>query len=110
MTIYEELEEILDNERECIVGGDYEALREVALKKVKICEIMLTLETPLDQKIVGKIRAKSERNDSLLASAARGIKSAMSQLNEVTDYKFQSYSKEGSRSPLLKSNRIRQTL
>ena len=100
MNIVAELESVLAEEQELLLNGDYSKLEALAARKADLAD-ELAQATELPKSEYMDIITMSERNETLLKSARRGIQAAMSQLKEYSSGEHQStYSKEGQRQPL----------
>lgn len=111
MTIVTELENVLEEEQEILLTGNYVGLEALAEKKMKLAELLSTQELDLPPDAYKSLVERATHNEALLASARRGIQAAMSQLKEFSNGEHQStYSKEGRRRPLARPISITQKL
>ena len=108
MNLLEKLNKILDEERKCLLAGNYEDLERLADKKQELTQNISKQLSGINRDALSAIALKATKNDTLLESAQRGIKSAISHLKEASEDSFKSYSKEGSRSALSKRLTLRQ--
>ena len=100
--ILDKLEKLLDQEKECLLIGDYVSLETLSKNKVILSQVLETSSPVIPKDAALRLKEKSLRNKALLTSAQRGLQSAISHLTEAADGSFHAYSKEGKRAPLLK--------
>jgi len=74
------LEALLDEARVALVAGDLSLLAEITPRMELLAE---TLTAP-DRATAERLQRKASRNALLLQSAARGVRSAMGRLSEIT--------------------------
>ena len=110
MTIGTRLEELLDQERRVLLNGDLSKLKKLADTKVGISEELLENPLKIPREQLQRIAEKSNDNEALLHAAQRGIKAAITHVREAAEGSFQSYSKEGQRTPLSRSNKVQQKI
>ena len=110
MKIIEKFEQILDKEKQLLLEGEYSKLQNMLEIKSNLLNRISQMTPELSRDALQRVMHKSQRNSDLLASAQRGIKSAIVYVNEATDGSFQSYSKEGERHPLTKAKVLHQKL
>lgn len=81
-TATEALEDLLDHERRMILAGEIEGLAHGAQHKERL---LARLAGATDGPALARIRRKAERNQALLAAAARGLKAARAQIGRIAD-------------------------
>jgi len=74
------LEDLLDHERSMILEGKITDLARGARQKE---HLLLRLAASVDDTALGRIRRKAERNQALLAAAARGLKAARNRIGKI---------------------------
>ncbi|MGH1369695.1 MAG: hypothetical protein ACRBCL_13865 [Maritimibacter sp.] len=91
-----ELEDLLEKERVLIMGGDISGVLRLAKEKARLLSrVMNESENGAD---LERLRAMAERNNTLLASAARGIKRATERLqnaDETPSSSLKTYGRDG---------------
>ena len=110
MSLLEKLEKLLDEEKRMLLEGQYSSLATLSEIKLKLLERFSYISINGTSENVQRVIEKAKRNEALLESAQRGIKSAMMHVSEVAEGSFQSYSKEGQRAPLSKSLTLQQKI
>lgn len=108
MNILIKLNRVLDEEKRCLLDGDYEKLERLLGIKTEIAQQISNMKPSFDQNRLTTISLKAKNNEMLFDSAQRGIKSAMSHLKEASEGSFKMYSREGSRTALSKPLNLRQ--
>lgn len=108
--LLKKLDLVLDEEKRCLLEGKYTQLEEIVELKSKLSDSIVSQKSLPSKTAATYIAKKLERNEALLQSAQRGLKSAMTHLHEATDTHFQSYSKEGQRFSLSKIQKVQQNL
>lgn len=101
---------LLDEEKRCLLDGNYSTLEVLAKQKLKVSSKLAKAAQHFPQETIELIRKKSEQNEALLLSAQRGLQSAISHLTEAAEGSFQAYSKEGQRKPLSKTLKVQQKI
>lgn len=76
-TAADALDDLLDNERQMILEGQIEGLADTTRLKERL--VTRLADDPTTPRLL-RLRAKAERNQALLAAAARGLKAARSHL------------------------------
>ena len=107
MKTVDKMSEILDEERKALLDGNYRSLETLVKDKVSLLKRIHHEKKVLPRDSLEMLQRKTQRNASLLQSAQRGLRSAMSHLQEASESSFQAYSKEGSRIPLSKTQNPR---
>ncbi|MDA8585801.1 hypothetical protein N9L47_05950 [Rhodobacteraceae bacterium] len=106
-----ELQDVLAEEQNILLTGNYAKLEALADRKTKLAEMLAAEELQLPIDSYEKLVQKAQHNEALLASARRGIQAAISQLKEFSNGEHQStYSKDGDRRPLAPSVSVTQRL
>ncbi len=100
MRIVDKIEDILDQERLGLLSGDFNTLEELIGRKTNLIRQWEALGNETTESIE-RISQKLKRNESLLMSARRGLKSAELQLKQLSNCDTQlTYSKDGRRTSL----------
>ncbi len=100
MTVFGELEDILEKERHLILSARFEDLERLAARKTLLAG-RIERANNADIGRVEKLRAAATRNDALLQSAAQGLKSAVRQIADARSSGDQAtYAADGSRNPI----------
>ena len=91
------LDALLDTEREQILLGEHSKLAELSRQKENLVGSIAPQGN--DQAMLVRIRAKSDRNASLLAAAQRGIRNAMLRLEAIRQARnaLRTYDQDGRR-------------
>lgn len=100
MNIVTQLENLLDQERDILLSGEFDKLEKLTEQKEIMKKRLEAGNTNTAQEQLERIFEKSSKNQMLISSAQRGIQAAISQIREVAEGSFQSYSREGNRTPL----------
>ena len=97
-----DLENLLRDEREILLKGDYDSLEPIASIKEELFAKFGELSSRLDPRRVETIKQDAEHNRELLAAAARGLKSVTRKLAEIRSAHgpLNTYSKAGERQTL----------
>lgn len=78
---YTELEEVLDRERSCLLGGDYDALDSLNQRKEAL---LARLDRhPDSPRGAERIQARARDNQRLASAAAAGLGAAIRRIGEV---------------------------
>jgi flagellar biosynthesis/type III secretory pathway chaperone len=90
------LSELLDRERMLLLSGDLEGLARLAPCKTELIENLPGANA--GQLELNRLRSKAEHNRNLLASAAKGIRSATRRLEVLkASARFSTYDQHGTR-------------
>ncbi len=108
--LLKKLDRVLEEEKKCLLDGKYTQLESLVEVKVQLSDAIASQASILTKEAIVYIDKKLKRNEALLQSAQRGIKSAMAHLHEVAENPFQSYTKDGHRSPLAREKKVSQNL
>ena len=101
MTAGEQLIRLLDLEHKLITQGAFEALEPLLERKERLSQDLLRED--IGEAVLAKIRQKSEGNGLLLEAAARGIRAALSQVEDAISMAEQStYDHHGQKQKLSK--------
>lgn len=101
MNVVEELENVLAEEQQILLTGDYGQLQGLLDRKSKLAETLAAGPPDLSKDDYEKLSARANHNEALLNSARRGIQAALSQLKEISSGQNQStYTRAGERTPL----------
>ncbi len=100
MNVLGELEDILDRERQLILGARFNDLERLATRKSLLAgRIGQAVKSDLSH--IERLRASAARNDALLQSAAQGLKAALQQISDARSLRDQTtYAADGSRNPI----------
>lgn len=79
----EDLEDILDEEYNCLLRGDLQTLLVVMARKEEALDAFQNHPVGVEAEVSGTISGKAERNQKLLASAAAGMRSVLRRLHEL---------------------------
>lgn len=92
------LEEIVEQERSALLEGDLERLSQMLPRKEQLIEDLNGLEV-LDSDDLIRLQAKVNRNQSLLSSAAEGIRAVADRMAELRKVRqeFTTYDATGQR-------------
>jgi flagellar biosynthesis/type III secretory pathway chaperone len=74
------LEDLLDHERRMILAGQIDDLARGTRQKEQLISRLSNLR---DDRALARVRAKAERNQALLAAAARGLKAARARIGQI---------------------------
>lgn len=97
MSIFLELDDLLDQERKLILAGAFDKLSRISEYKSQLME-RLSIAHPKSSKYVSQCRRKSLENGELLEAAAKGVKAAMGQVRDALHTADQStYSENGAK-------------
>ena len=100
MNVLAELEDILDKERQLILAARFNDLERLSTRK-SLLSGRIGQVVKADLGHIERLRASAVRNDALLQSAARGLKSALQQISDARSLKDQTtYTADGSRNPI----------
>jgi hypothetical protein len=92
------LEDLLDQTREALLRGDFDALARLA----PMVEAAAARPPGADAATASRLREKAARNGRLLQAAARGVKAARGRLAEITDGpRLSTYDARGRRADLV---------
>ncbi|KIC45225.1 flagellar biosynthesis protein FlgN [Ruegeria sp. ANG-S4] len=93
------LEEVLDLERAALVEGDLNRLKTMTPEKEKLIGAINELQVLNSADLIA-LQKKLERNQSLLNSAAEGIRSVANRMSELRKVRqeFSTYDADGQRS------------
>lgn len=108
--LLKKLDRVLDEEKKCLLDGKYAQLESLIEVKTQLSDAIYSQRTLPSSAAMEYIGKKLKRNEALLEAAQRGIKSAMVHLSEVAENPFQSYTKDGLRTPLSKPKKVSQNL
>lgn len=101
MNVVEELENVLAEEQQILLTGDYASLQGLLDRKSKLAETLAAGGPELSQDVYEKLSGRAKHNEALLNSARRGIQAALSQLREISSGAHQStYTRGGERTPM----------
>lgn len=102
MTPSENYLSLLEKERRLIRQGAFEALEPLADRKARLARTLIREE--IDPLILDKIRKTALENGRLMEAAARGIRSALSQVEDARSMTNQStYDQAGHRQKISRS-------
>ena len=110
MNIVTQLERVLEEEQRLLLAGDYVQLDKLADIKMKLSERLSHSPPKIPAQQAQKLAQTVRHNEALLDSAQRGIQAAMTHLREAREGSFQSYTKEGQRTPMSTSSTVRQRI
>ncbi len=103
MNVVEELENVLAEEQEVLLSGDYQQLECLLTRKSKLAETLADSSPQLSKEVFERLANRAAHHEALLNSARRGIQAALSQIKEISTGKSHStYTSEGERTPLAK--------
>lgn len=101
MSIAKDLEKLLSRERALLLAGDYEGLHALIEKKMELEGRLADTKPNLPIEDCVRLSEMAKHNEALLASAQRGLQSAIAQLKQLADGETQkTYSKDGQRTSL----------
>ena len=80
ISLFEELEELLDRERTILMAGQVDQLGRLAEQKTAL---MAKVQTGSDPDSLESLRRKALRNASLLEAASRGVKSVKDRIAQL---------------------------
>ena len=80
-----QIEELLDAERDALLDGDFDAIRDLKDRKEDLLGSLLEQRAGLSPEAYAQLSEKAARNQSLLANAARGIAAVRQRLQEIRD-------------------------
>ncbi len=101
MNVFKELEDILRQEQELLLSGDFQMLEALLKRKAKLADWLSTHRPDVTVEETRELKEKAHRNEALLDAARRGLKAAMAQLKQVSKADCQTtYSSSGERRPL----------
>lgn len=94
------LEDLLDHERKLILSGQIDGLLRASQDKERLLARLVA--TGDDAAVFDRLRRKAERNQQLLAAAARGIKSAARRVEalKTTTASLRTYGRDGTAADL----------
>ncbi len=101
------LEDLLDHEREVILAGKIGSFQRIAQDKERLLTRLAKVDA--DPETLKRVRAKAERNQELLVSAARGLKAATRRLEAIAkrdstrDTNLRTYSRDGASANLVRN-------
>lgn len=112
MTMFEQLENLLDLERDYLLSGDYERLQNLIEQKSSLTEKLglKEIEIPVGEKV--RILNKAKNNEALLEAAQKGLKSAIAQIKMISEMECQStYTSDGGLSSITPpKNKVKQRI
>lgn len=90
------LEDLFDHERRLILAGEIDGLIRISSEKERLLTRLAASDNPPE--VMQNLRHKAERNQNLLAAAARGIKSAARRIETMgkADSGLRTYGRDGS--------------
>ena len=96
--IEQKMTRLLERERTLLMGGNLEALSEIAKQK----EAMLPNVRTLNADAQARLRASADQNHALLGAAMRGLRGAIRRIKAISGAgaPLQTYSASGARSAL----------
>lgn len=101
MNIVKDLEKLLSHERALLLAGDYEGLHALTERKLDMEERLAKSKPDLPAENYARLAKMAKHNEALLASAQRGLQSAIAQLKQLSDGESQkTYSRDGQRMSL----------
>ncbi|MCR9085365.1 MAG: flagellar biosynthesis protein FlgN [Rhodobacteraceae bacterium] len=103
-----EIEDLLDAERDALLEGDFDAVRDLKDRKEELLASLLEHRAGLSPESYAQLSEKAARNQSLLAGAARGIAAVRQRLQEIRDARTGnvSYDAEGRRPTPLRASSL----
>ena len=111
MTVLDELEDLLEKERDLIRSAQFHDLERLSARKSLLAG-RIGKAAKADTARIELLRAAVARNDALLQSAARGLQAAVRQIAEARSFGDQTtYAADGSRNPIApRAGKLRQSL
>lgn len=102
----DDLKDLLEKERALILKGDLSGVIRLAQEKERLLTRVLSAQQ--DEQVLNRIRAMTERNNTLLANAAKGIKRVTERLRTMDDASQQpltTYGRDGASRPVVTKKR-----
>lgn len=102
----DDLKDLLEKERALILKGDLSGVIRLAQEKERL--LTRVLGTQKDEDALARIRTMTERNNTLLANAANGIKRVTERLRNMDDASQQplsTYGRDGASRPVTPKKR-----
>jgi flagellar biosynthesis/type III secretory pathway chaperone len=101
MNVLTEMENLLRQEQELLLSGDFSRLEALVQRKTTLAEWLSKSKPHVDQDTYRQLAQQASHNEALLDAARRGMRAALSQLRMTSDPEGQStYSEQGKRRPL----------
>lgn len=103
--LIDELDLLLETERDALMGGRLEALPELLQAKENLIDRLNALDG-LDGDDLGALRGKAQRNQALLDGALRGIRSVANRFSTLRKIRrtLETYDRQGRKSALVRQH------
>lgn len=101
MKVIDEIEDVLRQEQELLLSGNYAALDALVERKSRLVDRLRDHKTMVSGAAVEALAIRATENEALLGAAQRGLKAALSQLRPFAAAERQTtYTRQGERFPL----------
>lgn len=101
MNVVDEIEDVLRQEQELLLSGNYAALEALIERKTRLAEQLKKDRLSVSGDAVEALSRKASENEALLGAAQRGLKAALVQLRQLSAAETQTtYTKQGQRFPI----------
>ena len=104
MNLLSELEDVLREEQESLLNGDFKRLEGLIDRKTRLSEWLKQEKLEVPPQAIQHLSERARQNEALLESARRGLQAAILQIRQpVGPAKQTTYSRSGERSSLSRS-------
>lgn len=104
MNILSELEDVLREEQELLLSGDFSKLEALVNRKTRLADSLVKSRPRIDRDTYSQLAERATNNEALLDAARRGLRAALAQIRQSSQGDGQTtYSEKGERRPLSRS-------
>lgn len=98
MNVVNEIEDVLRQEQELLLSGNYAALEALVRRKSGLVKRLSESRPNIPREAYAQLARRASQNEALLGAAQRGLQSALTQLRQLAAAEEQAtYSREGKR-------------
>ena len=101
MNLAQELETVLQKQKQCLLSGDFAGLSILVERKARLSDQLAVQDASAEFADIANLAKQARQNDALLQSALRGTKAALVLIREASNGADKStYTENGNRRPM----------